>query len=202
MTQAFNLSQLANNLNTSGQLDATDGLTGSVPVANGGTGQSSLTANAVLLGNGTSGVQAVAPSTSGNVLVSNGTTWVSQAPSGGGVTSLNGQTGAITSTNIDAIGSYIVSPYATTGSLAITGISTNTTVSGSLLKYNYSSGPGGSAGGITTNATRLDSTTYNGGGTSLSGTWRLLSLETRYSFNAGCCTRMYVWCPSLWVRIS
>lgn len=38
MTAAFNLSQLANNLNTSGQLDATDGLTGSVPIANGGTG--------------------------------------------------------------------------------------------------------------------------------------------------------------------
>ena len=34
MTQAFNLSQLANNLNTSGQLDATDGLTGLVANAN------------------------------------------------------------------------------------------------------------------------------------------------------------------------
>jgi len=40
MTQAFNLSQLANNLNTSGQLDATDGLVNAVPVANGGTGAS------------------------------------------------------------------------------------------------------------------------------------------------------------------
>ena len=38
MTQAFNLGQLANNLNTSGQLDATDGLVGAVPIANGGTG--------------------------------------------------------------------------------------------------------------------------------------------------------------------
>lgn len=38
MTQAFNLSQLANNLNSSGQLDATDGLVNAVPVANGGTG--------------------------------------------------------------------------------------------------------------------------------------------------------------------
>lgn len=37
MTQAFNLGQLANNLNTSGQLDATDGLVGAVPIANGGT---------------------------------------------------------------------------------------------------------------------------------------------------------------------
>jgi len=79
MTQAFNLSQLANNLNTSGQLDATDGLAGAVPVANGGTGQSSLTANSVVLGNGTSAVQLIAPSTTGNVLTSNGTTWVSSA---------------------------------------------------------------------------------------------------------------------------
>lgn len=38
MTQAFNLGQLANNLNASGQLDATDGLVGAVPIANGGTG--------------------------------------------------------------------------------------------------------------------------------------------------------------------
>ena len=38
MTQAYNLSQLANNLNASGQLDATDGLVNAVPVANGGTG--------------------------------------------------------------------------------------------------------------------------------------------------------------------
>ncbi len=34
MTAAFNLAQLANNLNTSGQLDATDGLTGLVANAN------------------------------------------------------------------------------------------------------------------------------------------------------------------------
>jgi len=44
MTQAFNLSQLANNLNTSGQLDATDGLVNAVPIANGGTGASSVAA--------------------------------------------------------------------------------------------------------------------------------------------------------------
>jgi hypothetical protein len=40
MTQAFNLSQLANNLNTAGQLDAADGLVNAVPVTNGGTGAS------------------------------------------------------------------------------------------------------------------------------------------------------------------
>lgn len=49
-------------------------------VADGGTGASTLAANAVLLGNGTSAVQTVAPGTSGNVLTSNGTTWQSTAP--------------------------------------------------------------------------------------------------------------------------
>lgn len=48
-------------------------------VADGGTGSSTLSANAVLLGNGTSALQTVAPSTSGNVLTSNGTTWASSA---------------------------------------------------------------------------------------------------------------------------
>lgn len=44
MTQAFNLSQLANNLNSSGQLDATDGLVNAVPIGNGGTGASTQAA--------------------------------------------------------------------------------------------------------------------------------------------------------------
>lgn len=49
-------------------------------VADGGTGVSSLTANNVLIGNGTSPVQFVAPGTSGNILTSNGTTWTSAEP--------------------------------------------------------------------------------------------------------------------------
>jgi hypothetical protein len=51
-----------------------------LPVASGGTGVASLTANNVLLGNGTSAVQVVAPGTAGNVLTSNGTTWASATP--------------------------------------------------------------------------------------------------------------------------
>lgn len=58
---------------------------GTLPVGNGGTGATTLTANNVLLGNGTSAVQTVAPSTNGNVLVSDGTTWVSQAPAPSGI---------------------------------------------------------------------------------------------------------------------
>ena len=55
-----------------------------IGVAYGGTGASSLTANNVLLGNGTSALQVVAPGTSGNVLTSNGTTWVSSTPAASG----------------------------------------------------------------------------------------------------------------------
>lgn len=50
------------------------------PVSSGGTGAYTLTANNVILGNGTSAVQFVAPGTSGNLLTSNGTTWASAAP--------------------------------------------------------------------------------------------------------------------------
>jgi hypothetical protein len=51
-------------------------------VADGGTGASSITANSVVLGNGASPLSGnlVAPGASGNLLRSNGTTWVSGAP--------------------------------------------------------------------------------------------------------------------------
>jgi hypothetical protein len=67
-------------------LPLTTGVTGTLPVANGGTGATSLTANNVLLGNGTSAPQAVAPSTAGNILTSDGSTWASTAPAAGGPT--------------------------------------------------------------------------------------------------------------------
>jgi len=60
---------------TSGVLTNCTGL----PVAGGGTGLATLTANNVILGAGTANVAFVAPGTSGNALTSNGTTWVSQA---------------------------------------------------------------------------------------------------------------------------
>ena len=64
-------------------VDLTADMVGVLPVANGGTGQPTLTINNVLLGNGTGGVLGVAPGTSGNVLTSNGSTWSSSAPTGG-----------------------------------------------------------------------------------------------------------------------
>ena len=79
------------------------GLTTPLTVAQGGIGVATLTANNVLLGNGTSAPLAVAPSTSGNVLTSNGTTWTSSTPAtsvtsavaGNGV-AVSGATGAVT----------------------------------------------------------------------------------------------------------
>ena len=44
MTQSFNLSQLANNLDSSGRLDASDGLVNALPIANGGTGATTASA--------------------------------------------------------------------------------------------------------------------------------------------------------------
>jgi hypothetical protein len=69
-------------------------VSGTLAVANGGTGATTLTANNVLLGNGTSALQVVAPGASGNVLTSNGTTWSSAAPAASGVP-YTGATGAV-----------------------------------------------------------------------------------------------------------
>lgn len=62
-----------------GKVDLTTDVTGTLPVANGGTGAATYTANNVLLGNGTSAFQTVAPGTAGNVLTSVGGTWASAA---------------------------------------------------------------------------------------------------------------------------
>jgi hypothetical protein len=76
--------QNANNVNiTGGTITGITDLT----VADGGTGSSTFTANSVVLGNGTSALNAnmVAPSTAGKVLVSNGTTWTSQTIAASGI---------------------------------------------------------------------------------------------------------------------
>lgn len=81
--------------NTLTNISLTASVTGTLPVANGGTGLATITANNVLLGNGTSAMQVVAPGTSGNVLTSNGTTWTSTAPVTGSMTLL----GTLTTTS-------------------------------------------------------------------------------------------------------
>jgi hypothetical protein len=93
LLKASNLSDVANATTARGNLTAAKsgansditsitGLTTPLTVAQGGTGAATLTANNVLLGNGTSAPQVVAPSTAGNLLTSDGTTWASVANNG------------------------------------------------------------------------------------------------------------------------
>ena len=94
-------------------LPLTTGVTGTLPVANGGTSLTTLTANNVILGNGASAPTFVAPSTSGNVLTSDGTTWSSTAPATSGtVTSV-----AMT---VPSVLSISGSPITSSGTLALT----------------------------------------------------------------------------------
>jgi hypothetical protein len=55
------------------------GLSGEVPVVNGGTGLGTLTANNLLVGAGTSDVTFIAPGSNGNFLASNGTVFASSS---------------------------------------------------------------------------------------------------------------------------
>lgn len=71
-------------------------VTGTLPVGKGGTGVATMTANGVLIGNGTSPVTSVAPGASGNVLVSDGTGWTSAAR---GVPAVTGNAGKVLRTD-------------------------------------------------------------------------------------------------------
>ena len=85
MTQAYNLSQLANNLDSTGRLDATDGLVNAVPVANGGTGSANASGARSNLGLGSLAVLSSI----------NNDNW-----SGADLTVINGGTGVSTLTGL------------------------------------------------------------------------------------------------------
>ena len=145
-------------------------LSATLDVTSGGTGLATLTAENVILGNGTSSPTFVAPSTSGNVLTSNGTTWQSTAPVGGGtvtsasVVSANGFGGSVaTDTTTPAI----------TISTSITGllIGNGTAISAATAGTDYVA-PSGALGtpssGTLTSCTGLPiSTGVSGLGTSV-----------------------------------
>jgi len=150
MTQAFNLSQLANNLNTSGQLDATDGLTGvvptgnlpTIPVSKGGTNLTATPSNGQIpIGNG-SGYSLATLTAGTNITISNGS----------GAVTINATAGAPSTAQVlsayagataGAVGTYVIGWAA-----SIPGF--NGTTAGSNVRYNT-------------------------GGDTLSGTWRVMS---------------------------
>lgn len=71
------------NLNVT-DINAAGITSGTLGVARGGTGATTLNSEAVVIGNSTGAVKFVAPGTSGNVLTSNGSAWASQAIAAGG----------------------------------------------------------------------------------------------------------------------
>lgn len=114
-------------------------------VADGGTGASTFTANSVVLGNGTSALNAnmVAPSTAGKVLVSNGTTWTSQTIAASGIKLGLGITGEVWNnvTGSRATGSTYTNSNAYPIMISMYGSgsgasSTQIYVNGSLVYYN------------------------------------------------------------------
>ena len=165
------------------------GLTTALAPSQGGTGATTLTANNVILGNGTSAVQFVAPSTAGNVLVSNGTTWTS---GGAGVTSVaagagiavSASTGAVTisaaAPSVGAIGSYISAGSPATGNNPTTFVP-GSTVAGSTLRMNNPN-------------TFVQTTGYN---PSLTGTWQCMGYADRVFDDTN--SPSFV---TLWVRVS
>jgi len=120
---------------------------GTLGVARGGTGAATLTANNVILGNGTSSVLFVAPGTSSNVLTSNGSTWASAAIPAATIPS-----------TYDAVGSYALLHNTST----TTTYSAGDTAAGSDIRV---------TGAIRSTIAQTVST-----GAAPSGTWRIMSL--------------------------
>jgi hypothetical protein len=192
MTQAFNLSQFANKVNTSGQADLTTAVTGTLPVANGGTNQTTYTNGQLLIGNTTGNTLTKATLTAGtNISITNGAGSITIAATGGGVTSLNGETGAITNTDYGVIGSYVI---AATNVFTVSLVKdANVTVAGNtLIRTNATVGASAFAFNGTNNPSIASSQQTS---LSLSGTWRRMtrSANNNSASNAGL---------DLYVRIS
>jgi len=94
-------------------------LAGTLNVANGGTGRNTLTANNLIVGNGTTAVNFIAPGTSGNVLVSNGTAWTSSNGTGQFIRNQN--------TAVQTANFWISGTGTMRGTLSVGGGSTNNT---------------------------------------------------------------------------
>ena len=150
------------------------GLTTALTVAQGGTGAATHTANAVLIGEGTSAISTVSPGTSGNVLTSDGTDWTSAAPGGGfdsGTRMIFAQNAAPTgwtkdTTNYNQHAMRIVTGTGggTAGTVDFTSAFTSQAVAGSVAITGLS----GTAGATTLSTPQIPSHTHAGIATSFS----------------------------------
>lgn len=116
-----------------------DALSAPVPVTKGGTGLSTLTSNAVMLGNGAGNPTFVAPGASGNVLTSNGSTWISTAPGASSMfkpTTITGtQDGSNKSFTLGNALEAASEAVFLNGQLLVPGSSNDYTISGTTLTF-------------------------------------------------------------------
>lgn len=176
MTQAYNLSQLANGVNTSGQLNIASYTTGTLPSANlptvpvdkGGTGQTTYTNGQLLIGNTTGNTLTKATLTAGtNITITNGNGSITIDAAGGSPTTaqvLSATAGA----NAGDVGTYAFLGRSDSAAIATMVFGTN--YAGSLFVpggFVLSGNTGWNAGGTAA---------ANGGfgGSALSGTWKAM----------------------------
>jgi hypothetical protein len=167
-------------------------------VADGGTGVSALTAENVLLGDGTNPVKFVAPGTSGNLLTSNGTTWTSAAPPAGGVTSFNTRTGAVTLTTADVTTATASATAGDIGTYAFLGDASSTATSFGNTRAGSNLHPAGLA--RTGNGFNLNinlAGNIQSMNSARAGTWRAMGTADGISANCGT-----AYPATLWLRIS
>jgi len=135
-------------LTTSGGPITTSGnitIAGTLNVGNGGTGVTSISANAVVIGNATGAVTTVAPGALNNALISNGTNWVSTALPASGVT--------ITDDTSSNATRYITLTANTSGTI------TTVNVSSTKLTFNPSTGVLGASIHSSTNGIHINNLT-------------------------------------------
>jgi len=201
LLKASNLSDVANTTTSRTNLSAAkSGANSDITSLTACTTITGLT-TALSAAQGGTGLAAVG--TSGNILTSNGSAWVSSAPAVSGVTSLNGQTGAVTTTSVDSIGSTMMLYYGVNGTASINTllwVYTNDTISGASLRYNPSLVDTGQ--GSFPAVYQAANYVYGAGGTALSGTWRVMAAQTWFRNNNTGCSYDCYWSPILMVRVS
>jgi hypothetical protein len=153
-TRKFKIGNGSTAWNSLSYVVAASNLTGTVAVANGGTGSATLAPNNVLLGNSTDPLQAVPPGAAGSVLTSNGTTWTSAASPYNTISSWSSTSVALTNAGVysssfsfpSGADVFIVVAYPISSTQSVTSVTfggTAATLVGSQFLNNVSTGTTG-----------------------------------------------------------